>query len=83
MVHIRREFVKVYESYELPVAGEVMDRIAKLYGVEKLVRFKSPQERVALRQEYSLYHGQTITVEFGYSRLRYVATGRSFGAAFV
>jgi len=53
MVHIRREFVKVYESYELPVAGEAIDRIAKLYGVEKLARFKSPQERVALRQEYA------------------------------
>ena len=53
MVHIRREFVKVYESYELPVAGEAIDRIAKLYGVEKLARFKTPQERVALRQEYA------------------------------
>ncbi len=53
MVHIRREFVKVYESYELPVAGEAIDRIAKLYGVEKLARFKSPQARVALRQEYA------------------------------
>jgi transposase len=48
-----REFVKVYESYELPVAGEAIDRIAKLYGVEKMARFKPPQERVDLRQEYA------------------------------
>lgn len=51
MVHIRREFVKVFESYRLPVAGEAIERIAKLYEIEKWVRFKSPQERVALRQE--------------------------------
>lgn len=53
MVHIRREFVKVFESYQLPVAGEAIERIAKLYDVEKQARFKSPQERVALRQEYA------------------------------
>ena len=51
MVHIRREFVKVFESYKLPVANEAIERIAELYEVEKQGRFKSPQERVALRQE--------------------------------
>ncbi len=51
MVHIRREFVKVYESYKLPVAREAIDRIADLYGVEKLARGKSSNERVDLRQE--------------------------------
>jgi len=53
MVHIRREFVKVFESYQLPVAGEAIERIAKLYEVEKQARFKSPEDRVALRQEYA------------------------------
>jgi transposase len=53
MVHIRREFVKVFESYQLPVAGEAIERIAKLYEIEKRARFKTPQERVALRQEYA------------------------------
>jgi transposase len=53
MVHIRREFVKVFESYQLPVAGEAIERIAKLYDVEKQARFKSPEERGALRQEYA------------------------------
>jgi len=53
MVHIRREFVKVFESYKLPVAQEAIERIAKLYKVEKRARFKSPQDRVALRQEYA------------------------------
>jgi len=53
MVHIRREFVKVFESYKLPMAQEAIERIAKLYEVEKWARFKSPQDRVALRQEYA------------------------------
>lgn len=53
MVHIRREFVKVFESYQLPVAGEAIERIAKLYEVEKQARFKSPEGRVALRREYA------------------------------
>lgn len=53
MVHIRREFVKVFESYQSLVAGQAIDRIAKLYDVEKQARFKSPQERVAIRQEYA------------------------------
>ena len=35
------------------VAVLAVERIAKLYEVEKQARFKSPQERVALRQEYA------------------------------
>ena len=46
MAHIRREFVKVYDSYKLPVAHEAVERIAQLYEVEKRARFKSPLERV-------------------------------------
>ena len=53
MVHIRREFVKVHDSYKLPVAFEAIERFAKLYEVEKRARYKSPMERVALRQEYA------------------------------
>jgi transposase len=53
MVHIHREFVKAFESYQFPAAGEAVERIAKIYEVEKKVRFKSSQERVALRQEYA------------------------------
>ena len=45
--------MKVYDSYKLPVANEAIERIAKLYEVEKRARFKPPQERVALRQEYA------------------------------
>lgn len=51
MVHVHREFVKIYDSFKLPVAKEAIDRIAKLYGIEKLARGKTPAERVAIRQE--------------------------------
>jgi hypothetical protein len=42
MVHIRREFENVFGSYQLPVAGKAIERIAKLYEIEKWARFKSP-----------------------------------------
>ena len=35
------------------MAQEAIERIAKLYEVEKRALFKSPDERVALRQEYA------------------------------
>jgi transposase len=53
MVHIRREFVKVYESAKLPVAGEAITRIKQLYKIEDQARHKPPAERVAIRQEYA------------------------------
>jgi transposase len=53
MVHIRREFVKVHESSNSAIALEAVERFAKLYEVEKRARFKSPEDRVALRQEFA------------------------------
>ena len=53
MVHIRRDFYYLFESAKLPVAGEAVARIRKLYDVEKLARFKTPDERVALRQKHA------------------------------
>jgi transposase len=53
MVHVRREFVKVYDSYKLPMAKEAIDRIGQLYGVEKMTKGKTPDERVAIRQKHA------------------------------
>ena len=53
MVHVRREFYNLFVSAKLPVAGEAVARIRKLYDVEKLARFKTPDERVALRQKHA------------------------------
>jgi transposase len=53
IAHVRREFFDLYESTKLPVAGEAVLRIKKLYDVETQARFLPPAERVALRQEYA------------------------------
>ena len=45
--------MKVHDSYKLPAAAEAIARIKQLYEVENLARFKSPEERVALRQEHA------------------------------
>ncbi len=53
IAHVRREFFDLYESTKLPVAGEAVLRIKKLYDVEAQARFLPAAERVALRQEYA------------------------------
>jgi transposase len=53
MAHIRRKFVDIYESQGSAIAAQAIERIAKLYGIEKKVRGSPPDERVALRQQYS------------------------------
>ncbi len=50
MAHVRRKFVDVFASQGSSIAEEAIKRIALLYAVEKEVRGKSPDERVALRQ---------------------------------
>lgn len=54
IAHVRREFFDLYQSAKLPVAGEAVLRIKKLYDVETQARHHPAAERVALRQEYAL-----------------------------
>jgi hypothetical protein len=54
MAHVRRDFFALWESVKLPVAGEAVLRIKKLYDVETQARYQTASERVALRQEYAL-----------------------------
>lgn len=51
MAHVRRKFVDIFQSQGSQIAEEAIRRIAVLYAVEKTVRGKSPNERVALRQQ--------------------------------
>ena len=53
IAHVRRAFFDLYQSTKLPVAGEAILRIKKLYDVEAQARFLPASERVALRQEYA------------------------------
>ena len=49
MAHVRWEFYNFYESLKLPVAGEAVLHIRKLYDVETQAWGLPPAERVALR----------------------------------
>ena len=51
MVHVRRKFVEEFERTGGVIAKEAIQRIGKLYDVEKDARGKSREERVAIRQE--------------------------------
>lgn len=53
MAHIRRKFVDVHASQGSSIAAETIQRIAKLYEIEKRVRGKPPPECTALRQAYA------------------------------
>ncbi len=53
MAHIRRKFVDVHASQGSSIAAETIQRIAKLYEIEKRARGKPPPERSALRQAYA------------------------------
>ncbi len=50
VIHVRRKFVDVFVSQGLAIAKEAIRRIADLYAVEKEVRGKPPDERLAFRQ---------------------------------
>ena len=51
VVHVRRKFVDEFERTGADIAKHAITQIAELYAVEKKARGKSPEERVALRQE--------------------------------
>ena len=51
MVHVRRKFFDEAERTDAPIAKHAVKQIARLYAVEDKARGKSPEERVALRQE--------------------------------
>ena len=53
MAHIRRKFVDVQQFQGSAIAEEAIKRIAKLYGIEKEARGRSPAERVTIRQKKS------------------------------
>ena len=50
MAHVRRKFVDVHRAQASPIAEEAIQRIARLYAVEKQARSSPPERRVALRQ---------------------------------
>jgi transposase len=51
--HVRRKFHDLYQAHRSPVAKEALERIARLYGIEKDIRGRSPAERREARQARS------------------------------
>jgi transposase len=50
---VRRRFYDRAVGEALPIAHEALQRIAKLYGIEKDIRGRAPDQRRAVRQERS------------------------------
>jgi transposase len=48
--HLRREFFKIAERGDAPIASEAVARIAQIYAIEKDVRGTSADERRTARQ---------------------------------
>jgi len=51
--HVRRKFFDLHQGHASPVAKEALDRIGQLYGIEKEIRGRSPDERREVRQARS------------------------------
>jgi transposase len=49
--HVRRKFYDLVEAHQSPIAAEAVERIATLYGIEKEIRGRPPDERLAVRRE--------------------------------
>jgi len=52
--HVRRKFHDLYEAHASPIAKEALESIATLYGIEKEIRGRPPDERRQIRDERSL-----------------------------
>jgi transposase len=51
--HVRRKFYDIEVAHKSAVAREALERIAALYGIEKEIHGRSPEERLAVRNERS------------------------------
>ena len=51
LAHVRRKFYDIHQATRSPIAEEALKRIAGLYAVEKEIRSKPPDLKLAVRQE--------------------------------
>lgn len=49
--HVRRKFYDLQQAHASPVAKEALERIAALYGIEREIRGRPPDERRKVRQQ--------------------------------
>lgn len=48
--HVRRKFYDLFVAHKSPVAKEALERIGQLFDIEREIRGRSPDERVAIRK---------------------------------
>jgi len=53
LAHIRRKFYDLIEAHRSPIATEAVERIGALYGIEKEIRGRPPEERREVRHTRS------------------------------
>ena len=51
--HVRRKFYDLKEAHQSPIASEAVERIGALYGIEKEIRGRPPDERREVRNTRS------------------------------
>ena len=51
--HVRRKFFDLHQAHASPIAAEALARIGQLYGIEREIRGRSPDERWQVRQSRS------------------------------
>src|SRR5262249_17299888 len=49
--HVRRKFHDLFEAHQSPIAKEALDWIAALYGIEREIRGRPPDERKKVRND--------------------------------
>ena len=49
--HVRRKFHDLYETHQSPIAKEALEQIGALYGIEREIRGRPPDERKKVRNE--------------------------------
>jgi transposase len=49
--HVRRKFHDLFEAHASPIAKEALERIATLYGIEKEIRGRPPDQRQEIRNQ--------------------------------
>jgi transposase len=52
--HVRRKFFDLLEALKSPIAKEALERIGKLYEIERAIRGQSAGKRRAQRQQYAV-----------------------------
>lgn len=51
--HVRRRFYELAAAGPAPIASEALERIAKLYAIESMIRGRAAEERRTIRQQQS------------------------------